>query len=247
MAQAAPTYTPQNAIDLVRKFVRDAPVTSLDSQACDIVNSLMWLAYPWWWAQASLTAIPLVDGTQDYALAAGNNNLHKLLRVRITRTDTTPDQYLELMIRNELPPDLGKTSMRGIQSCAYDGINDKIRLSRALSIPSGETLQIDGEYWKKPTLIADAGLGTAFLFPDRYFPVFVEGLKWKFYEYVGDSRCGTAQTDKSGRRTYTGQLGVFMESLHTMAQNEDYGDEGSEFPDSPIGEASFSGFGIYGA
>ena len=246
MGQAAATYTSQNAVDLVRKFVRDAPVTSLDSQVCDMVNSIMWTAYPWWWAQKALTAISCTDGVQDFALASGNNDLHRLMQLRIARTDLTPDVYNDnITIRTWLAPDLTATAMGNIRAASYDGINDKIRLERAINVPSGETIVIQGEYWYKPTVIADGQLSTALPFPNRYFNVYVEGIKWKFFQFLNDPRAGTAQMDKRGERVYTGQLGIFMDALYEMKIAEDYGDEGAEFPDDPIG-ARDVGVGFYG-
>lgn len=237
------TFTPQMALDIVRKYARDAPVTSIDYQLCDIVQSIIWNAYPWSWAQAALTPIALSDGVQDYP---PGTEIHIIIRARITRTDTTPDQYNELAIRDYLPPDLTKASMWGIQSVAYEPVGAKIRLERAMSIGAGETYTLNVDHWAGPTQITSEGLETGLTQPDRYFNVFVEGLKWKLYEYIGDSRAGTIQTDRSGRRAYTGQMGIFMESLADMMRTQDYAGEGSEFPDTPIGNREPAGWSIYG-
>lgn len=194
-----------------------------------------------------MTAIALVDGTQDYSLDAGNTNVRKLLRLRIVRTDTTPDEYRDLIVRDWLSPDLTPRSYTAIQSAAWEPVGTKIRLETAVSVPSGVTLTINGEYWKNPTKIGDAQLSTAFSFDDEFFPIFVDGLMWRLYKFVGDDRAGNIQTDRNGRQTYTGQLGVFMDGLYRMAQAEDYGQQGSEFPDSPIGESAGAGSAwIYG-
>ena len=193
----------------------------------------------------SLTAIALTDGVQDFA-NANTTDFFKLLRVRLVRTDTTPDEYNDkITIRDFLPPDLTKSSMWNIQSVSYDWINSKIRLERAIAIGSGETLQIQGEYWKTPTTITGSTLDTAFAFQDHHFDVFVDGLKWAFYDFIGDSRAGTAQVTRDGRRLYTGQLGVFMDALQSMASAEDYGDEGSEYPDEPMGNRESGGVGLW--
>ena len=240
------TYTPDDALTVVRKYVQDAPITTIDSQLCDAVNSTIWMSYPWGWAQSALTAISLTDGTQDFSLDAGDTDIHRILRLRTVRTDTTPNQYRDLILRDWLPPDLSEGSFATIQSAAYDPVSAKIRLERAISISSGETVQIQGEYWREPTKITPATLYTAFDFPDRHFPTFCEGLKWKLKQYIHDADAGSIQTDRKGNQAYTGQLGIFMDSLFRMMQSEDYGDVGAEFPDSPFGERMSLGVGIYG-
>jgi hypothetical protein len=194
-----------------------------------------------------LTAISLSDGTQDYSIDAGDTDVYKVLRVRIVRTDTTPDQYHDLGMRDWLPPNLDTASMLSQRAAAHEPVSSKIRLESAIAIGSGTTLEIQGEYWTDPAKITDQTLGDAFSFDDTYFPVFVDGMKWKLFQYVNDSRAGTITTDRSGRKTYTGQLGIFMEGLWNMMQDEDYGADGTEFPDAPIGESASAGSAwVYG-
>lgn len=235
----APSYTPQNAIDLVKKYCRDVVVTSIDSQLCDIIHSTIWTYYPWKWSQSALTAIALVDGTQDYTIA--NNDVYRFLRLRIVRTDTTPDDYGDpLEIRNSLEPDLNPRGYQSQKLIAFEPVSAKLRLESAAFVGTGETLQIQGEYQKQPTLINDAALVTAFVWPDIYFGPFVEGLKWKLYQFVDDKRAGTVLTDKTGRTTYSGQLGIFMSALDRLAAAEDYAAEDSTYPETPLGEAAWT-------
>lgn len=238
------TYTGQNVVDLAKKFIRDAVITSIDSQTVDTVGSIIWTYYPWRWAQAALTAITVVDGTQDHTIS--NNDVFKLLRVRITRTDVTPDTYQELGVRNWLPPDLTKRGLTAIPACCFEPVGGKLRLEAAASVASGETYTINGEYWKNPTLINDAGLSTALPSPDQFFPVWVAGVKWQFYDYLGNPKAGTVATDKRGNITYTGQLGVFMGLLAQMASAEDVDGDSTQFPDSPLGAASYGSMSLYG-
>lgn len=234
----ASTYTPTIALALARKFIRDAPMTSMDSQLVDIVHSIIWTYYPWKWAQKALTAITGVDSTQDYSIDAADTDFWKLLRVRIVQTNTTPDIFHDdIKIREWLSPDLTPCGMYGITSAAQYQVSTtvKIRLSQALAVGTGETFQLQGEYWKNPVLITDATLSTAFVFDDRFFPVFMEGLKWQFYDYLGDSRAGTVQVTKSGQQVWTGQAGLFYGMLQGMASAEDFGAETPDYPEYALG------------
>lgn len=233
----ASTFTPQNAIDVVRKFIRDVPATSVDYQLCDIVHSKMWRFYPWRWSQSAMTAIALVDGQQDYVVT--NTDVYRHLFLSLSRTDITPREYYErLSIYNDYIPDSTKVGPALIRSCAVLPLNGSIRLKSAVQISGAETWELQGRYQRNPTKITPDLLNTAWSVPDQYFEVFVEGLKWKFYDYTGNEKAGAIATDRSGRKTYSGQLGVFMQELSDMASDEDYGDEEAFAPDCPLGVSS---------
>lgn len=229
------TYTPNDAITLVRKYCRDVPVTSIDSQVCDIIHSKIWIYYPWRWSLSALTAIAIADGDQDLTLNIADAGFFRLMAARIVRTDTTPDEILpDLDIRNTLPPTTVKLGYPAIQAIAHDAVTGKLRLDHAVQV-SSETLELRGEFQRQPTKIADAQLGTAFAFPDVYFGAFVEGLKWKLYEFDGNRKAGAITVTKDGRIAYSGQLGVFMGALQDLAAAEDYAGQDMLVPDVPLG------------
>lgn len=241
------TYTAQNAIDLVRRFIKQIPLSdsSVDIMLCDRVNSVMWTAWPWRWSQASLTAIPLVDSQQDYALNSGDATaLLRLLHARIARTDLTPDEFREIDVAEHLSPELTrKGGINQIRKIAYVPALAKLRLDLAAAVPTGTTLAIQGEYQTNPTKIT--ALATTLVWPDQYFDVFTEGLLWKAYQFADDSRAGTAQMVKGGRVVYTGQMGVFFGALQRMIETEDYSGTPLIFPQVPLG-ASSGGIDLFG-
>lgn len=252
------TYTYQNAIDLVRKFIKDVPLatSSVDIMLCDRVNSVTFGAYPWRWTLASFTAITLVDGTQDYALAAADltsasGGVWQIVRGRLRRTDTTPDEWRELGVRSFLAPELTrKGGLDSIKLVAYDEASNKLRFDLAAAVPTGVVLQFEGEFKKNPTKIAALSqkaheVGGVSTFPDQYFDVIVEGLLWKAYQYTDDSRAGSIVHIK-GVTQYTGQLGVFHDALMWMAQQEDQG-YGSDlmFPTEPLGAGNYYHGGLF--
>lgn len=241
------TYSAQDGIDLVKKFVKDIPLTDIDAQVCDMVSSLMYVEAFWRWTLQNIpaTSIPLVDGQQDYNVPT---NLFRLFRARIVRTDTTPDQYQEIDVNEFYSPDLRSTSPRAITGVSHDEPLGKFRLSQAVSIASGETYELQGDYQINPTKITDSTVSSVLWFPDQYFPVFFEGLKWKAYEFADDSRAGNVTIDRFGHRNATGQCGKFYFALDSMKQAEDFGTgNAAEFPDEPFGVNSLSGIGsIYG-
>lgn len=235
------TYTAQNAVDLVRKFIKDVPLSgsSVDILLCDSVNSLIHTAYPWRWTLANLTPIALVDETQDYALAAAQvytaaGGFYRLITARLNRTDTTPDEARELDVVEYLSPELArKGGIHTITQICWLQQDAKLRLEAAAGIAAGVTINIEGIFQVHPTKIS--ALSATFAFPDQYFPVFVAGLKWAALDYVDDPRAGSVALVR-GIRQYTGQLGVFHDMLLAMKEAEDFGSgRPLIFPGTPLG------------
>ena len=242
------SYTPQNAIDLVQNFAHGIPLTNVQSQICDMVNSQMWVFYPWSWSIVSLTAIPLTDGTQDYT--PSNTDILRILKGRLVRTDVSPQIVRDLAQLANLTPDLErKLGIEQNTAFGYFGSQNLIRLMAAMSIGSTQTVQFQGEYQQKPTAITDATMTSALSFPDHYFNVFYEGVKWQVLALADDPRAGGMQYAKNGTmlRQYSGQYAVFRDSLLDMARTEDLG-SGDEYrwPEEPLGTGHVLYPGLFG-
>lgn len=241
------TYTYANLVTLADNMVSGVSTSGIDVTAIDVINSIFWCyPYPWRWATAAITPVALADGTQDFALT--NTNVFQVHSARIARTDTTPDQYKDVMIMKWMEPELSlKVSFPNFGSVAYLNLADanKIRLPAAISIPSGQTLQIEGEYKKNPTKLTSTS--STVVFPDHYAHVFIQGLIWYYYKFSRDKRQGTLQVVQ-GVPIYTGALGEFMDALHWCAEQEDWGKGETKFPDQPLGASAGSTYvtGLFG-
>ncbi len=231
------TYSPQDAIDHLELHVKDIPVFELDAVMCDAVSSIMYSEWMWRWTITAFTAIPLVDGQQDYTLPT---TLYRLDHARIVRTDTSPDTYLpDLNVAETLSPNLNPCSAYSIRAITHDATTNKLRLERAMSVSTGETWELQGGHQPNHTKIDESTIKSAFWVPDHYFHVYIEGLKWKLYEYADDSRAGVVTIDRMGNRQAAGQAGKFYMGLDVMRQAEDRGSgNASEYPDEPFGVSS---------
>lgn len=242
-------YTLQNIVDLVKTLSRNVPVTGVDSQLVDFVDSIMYRHSIWKMTLKTMTAIPLVDGTQDYSIA-GVTDWYRPAYLRITRTDTTPDQYVSLNIMSHLEPELQvKHGFPHFTNIAViDETTKVLRLDTAASVPTGVTLQIDGAYQVTKTQIGDTQLaGASGWIPDHYVDVLAEGLKWKFWQMIDDPRAGNVVVDRHGNRQYTGQLGVFWDALQEMAAAEDAGDGMAlTVPSEPLADYARGAPTVYG-
>ena len=226
------SYTVLDGIHHVRLFIKNIPVQDAQIISADKVNSKIWRAYPWRWSTETLTPIALVDSTQDYSGIP--TDYFRLLRARIVRTDTSPNEVYEpLDILNKLEPHLWSVSPRLIKAISYEGHLSKFRIERAVQITSPTTYQIQGEYQFIPTKITNTS--NTLPFPDQYFDVFVEGLKWEFYKFADDARAGTARWDETaGMFVCTGQAAEFYGALYDMAASEGYASGDTIAPQDPL-------------
>lgn len=239
------TYLVSDAVSLVGTLAKGVPLTALNAQIADAVSSEMFTAYPWQWNISTIAAgtIPLSDGVQDYSPPA---QIYRLLRGRIVRTDVTPDAYYDLDIQDDLVPDLTPHSYTAIRcmSHQHDGVG-QLRLEAAVQVPSGVTLEIQGEYQAMPTKIT--ALTQGLWFPDQYLQVFVEGLLYWVYKLADDPRAGSVATDSQGKTMYTGQYGAFHAAIHKMKEAEDFGADEQMFPEENLGAGRWVGnLNIYG-
>lgn len=224
------TYSWQNAITLVSKMVKGIPTSTIDAQVCDMVSGEMYGYFPWSWTVSAFGAIPLVDGQQDYSNVAG---MYRLLRGRLVRTDTTPNQFRDVTVRQTLAPDLDPVGWTAISDISSEEGVGLLRLNRAVSVPTGMTLQIQGEYQVNPTKVTSTGQGM--WFPDEYLPVACEGLLAWYYRIADDPRFVT-------------QYGAFKAALSDMAKAEDYPATMQVFPDDSlgVGQAYIGSLNLFG-
>lgn len=192
----------------------------------------------------NLTSIPWVDQQQDYSVI--DTDFYRLYRVRFTRTDTTPNTIREKNVIDFLSPNKEQTgTIDSILGVSYNYEVKKLRLDKSASVPTGVAVQIDGDYQFQRAKITTTA--TAFVFPDDYFEVATEGLKWKYYDLMGSDQAGSMQIDKSTRKaTFTGQLGKFYQALTEMAESEGFGKgDSSRFPDDVLGAARTTNPGLF--
>lgn len=222
----AATYKPADAVQYARVFVKGIPVDMIDSQTCDFIQTQMWDFFPWNFTlkqQLKVGSAFLTNGTQD--IGTPPTDLNKLIWARLRRTDFTDGHYYkELTVCDRLfPADPGMIcSFDNMQFVAYHADINKFRLENNLYIATGtELTQLDIEYQKLPTKITETLMASVMTdIPDWYFPIFMEGILWKFMTLANDKRQGAMQISKSGAAVYTGQMGVFYNGLIARSYTE---------------------------
>lgn len=222
----APTYTPQSAIDMATALNHKAPTATMQIYAVDLIYSRIWTKFPWSWTKQALTQITLIDGQQDYSLAGSDlTSFYRFVNLELQQTSVSPVPSRFLNQKNHLSVELvQKGGLDSIRFYSWEATISKLRLDYSAAVPSGTTLVLNGEIQKPPTKLTVANLTTALVLPDHYFQVFLEGVRWKFYELTDNPKAGAIQV-VGNRQVYTGQLGVFMDAFLDMAKAEDFSDQ----------------------
>jgi hypothetical protein len=225
------TYKWSDLITVLGKVIKGAPISSISPQMCDFVSNEMYSAYPWYWTITNIASglIPLSDGVQDYSSPA---QIYRLLRGSIERTDTTPKQNRELNVVDYISETLTKLDWTQIRSISMQQSIGLLRLEAAVSVPTGQTLEIRGDYQILPTKITATSQNL--WFPDVYAHVALEGLKYWGYQLTDDTRADV-------------QLLKFKSKIQEMKESQDYGTNDAFFPESPLGEGRNTGLSIFGA
>jgi hypothetical protein len=215
------TYQWSTLVSLARKNVRNIPTADIDALHCDLVSSKMAAAAPLLWRPLTTTiapgTLPLVNGQQDYSVPV---NIFKIGNdIRLTRTDVTPNQDINLNVVDTLATNAYVVSPYAIRNISHEQGIGQLRLEQAVQVPDGTTWEIRGEYMINPTKVVLTNQGC--WFDDKYANVAMAGLEYWLRKLAGDNSAGAAATDGMGRVTYTGQLGVFAAMLREMQKTED--------------------------
>jgi hypothetical protein len=172
------------------------------------------------------------------------------LKMRIARLDTNPPEYRELAALANLSPELSRTAgIDTMKAVGWFSSQNFFRFDTSPQVSLGQIIQLLGEYQFLPVKITSGTLSVPFPFPDEYFNVVDAGILWRVYQLTDDPRAGTAQLSENGNmvKSYTGQLGVYMNMLKEMARTEDLG-SGDEFryPADSLGVGRSYWPGLYG-
>lgn len=228
-------YTVNDAMKIARTMGKGVPFTGVDMSIADLVNSVMYKAYPWRdtlkTSPDNWTEVALVDGSQDYA--TGLTDLFRMTQFWIRRTDVTPNEVRNISVSKNVTIDLIKKSPYAIRLASYQAGANKFRLETAVQVATGTTWKIGGEYQPHPTRLTD--LEDTFWFQDEHLEVFAKGLTYWAYRLADDGRAGAAQRAEGVRTVYTGALAEFMDGINQMAAAEDFGNVDTYYPDEPLG------------
>lgn len=223
------TYTWKSLTDQVDRLIKGVPMNNWPLY-CDMISSDMFTVYPWRDAQQNIStgSLPLADGQQDYSVP---NNIYRLTKASIARTDINPNWIGELDVQIDLDESPLLVSPYSIRAISLQ--IGALRLDSTVSIPSGAgTYELRGEFQINSPKISN--LTDWMWFQDQYAGVAFAGLLYWGYKMSDDSRAGTAATSRMGT-TYSGQLGEYKAALQRMREDEEYGPTDTYYPSESMG------------
>ena len=218
----ASTFTPSQAFDYAKRFIKNMPLDQVMIQVCDDVNKYMWMAAPWRWTIGAFPNIPLLNNTQDYTVTLPADFLYLETSYATDQTGGVPKIFY---IESQLAPGgkLGTPSRLAVVS-GTPGTSGTVRFfpqPGANSIPASWTAI---SYYKKMApVLTPANMNTAgvLVFDDEWFHVYVSGVLYFAYLFGDDQRAGGAQIDPSSNKvTFSGQRGVWEANIMLMRQRE---------------------------
>lgn len=226
-------YTYAQALDALTQKLPAVAEDRYATLACNFATNFIWDAADW---HESLVALPpfyLQPGEQDHGppLPLVPTDYQGLRRVSLQKYDGTviiPDIHV---VAN-----LNETSTPGLpESISYDGTKNCFRIYPR--VPGGYGAPeyfITGTYKKTPTQITNATLSTAIPFKDKYFPLWIEAIRYAFYVLTSHPAAGRMSL-QNGMWQADGQLALVKQMLRDTSYNEGLNKgEQNIFPERPL-------------
>lgn len=208
-----------DGIDYAQRYIKNVPLTPVQTKLINEVNTIMWMAAPWRWSLGSLPTFNLAASTQDYTINYPADFLYAVDGSIIVSNGDGDER--DLRVVPTLPTAVGYVGQvnRISYPAAAGAVGGTVRVAPKPAQVNG-TQTVLGLYKKSPTLYTNATIFTSALpCGDEWFHVFQSGLLWKAYQYADDGRAGDAVI--SGEKMqYNGARGQFEANLQDMMSRE---------------------------
>lgn len=211
-------YTYTQALDALTQKLPALAEDRYSALACNFATNMIWDAADW---NESLVALPpfyLQPGEQDHGppIPIVPTDYQGLRRVQLQRPDGT-------VVIPDIHPtaNLQETTVPGPpQSISYEASKNAFRVYPR--VPQGYGAPeyiITGTYKKLPTQITNSTLATAIPFKDKYFPLWIEAIRYAFFVLTADQRAGRISF-QNGFSQADGQLAVVRQMIRDVSFNE---------------------------
>lgn len=220
----AETYSYSQALNVAAKQLPKILEDQYAALACNFATSLVWDAADWDESLAALPPFYLQPGEQDHGppLPLVPSDFEGLRRAQIQ--DYQGQVYVEVLAVSQ---NLNETWVQGVPtSISYEAAKKAFRLFPR--VPNGYCAPVyfvTGTYKKRAVQITNSTLDALLPLDDKYFFIWVEALRWAFFQLSGDSKAGEV-TIQDGRKVYTGQLAKVMHlvELHAAIRDANSGE-----------------------
>jgi hypothetical protein len=218
----ARTKNPIEAIIYAKRFIKNMPIETVQTEIINRVHAYMWMYAPWRWTIGSMPTFNLSANQQDYTIAYPSDFLYT---IEAFLSDGSLDER-PLWVEPILEPNVGFVGQ--VNHIAYMGnAGDSAGLVRVMPRPAqiNGTQTVIAKYKKAFTPYTNQTIFSALMpFDDEWFSVFEEGVLWQAYLYADDRRAGGAQADpNSGQIRFSDQRANFEAALVHMREREKLG------------------------
>lgn len=228
------TYRFWQAAAAAKNVTEKTVETDMQAMACNLALNEWWEAYNWRETMETLPPFWMAPGVQDYgapfvAVPSDFMALGRCYFVNLRSGINGIPWRVELSTVGDLP----ETSEQDMPtSICYLPQISSFRIHPRIPINWGAPqFFVQGQYKKTPTVSLAGSTGVVSqisagnimnaLLPshDRYFKVWVEGLKWAYLMLAGDPRAG-GRNVSGNVVTYTGQYAIFEGAIDEMSYGE---------------------------
>lgn len=223
----ASTYKISDALDIVGSSTSKG-IENLHT-AGDLALRYIWKEHNWRESLAELPPFFLIPETRDY----GNHgalvdvvpaNFDSLIKAWLVHSDLsgTGATREEIVVKAQVLMNEWAGTVWPPNAISYVADKAVFRLGGVTPTSiSAPNWWITGIYKKRPTKITGANASsTTFPLDDDYFPLYVEAVRWKFWQLLGDPRAGSIQVFGTGARQYSGQASIVHDLLSQAVEGE---------------------------
>lgn len=189
--------------------------TAEEVKSANDVQSRISGYYNWHWLLTAGTNHTVVAGTQDYTMAAADQNKVQAIATANLLSGTVNLAALNVN-SHPLLPKADTTSAARERPYAMGLLS----VTQVRYYPVSDAAYTgQWTYYARP--IVFAANTESYQCPDSFENVILAGNLWKLFQLLDDDRAGIAQANpRTGEMQYTGQLGDFMSQLEAQEEQE---------------------------
>jgi hypothetical protein len=228
------TRTYSQALNVAAKQLPKLLEDQYSALACNLAMLLVWDAADWHESVADLPPFYLQGGEQDHGapLPIVPEDFRGLRRAAIQ--DHTGRVIVPVLANSQ---NLNETWVQAVPTAiSFEASRNAFRLYPR--VPSGFTspvYMVTGTYKKTFPEVTNETLDNLLPLEDNYFFLFVEALRWAFWQLSSNTKDAGTVVIQDGRKVYTGQLGVVMNMIdHVVGIQETNNGEHRLHPAAPL-------------
>ena len=204
-------YNYSTALNVVARKVPKIVEDQYAAAACNLATSKVWDAFDWPESLAALPPFYLIPGQQDHGppQPVVPTDFGGLRRAQIQRYNGEVVRDLKVVRQTN------EVFEQGVPvTISYEDVKRAFRLYPRVPLGWGAPgYFVTGTYKTLPTQLTPETLTTVLPLKEKYFPMWLEALRYAFYVLDGSDAAGGV-TFSNGQPSYNGQYARMMKEIH---------------------------------